>query len=746
MKYLFLIILLASSLAAQNQPNVKNDTDYSLQQSGEIAQSSRMAGDTIKLYQLPEVVVTATRLARNPADVGRSITVISREQIDNSIFNSVAEALSQHPGIYVVGTGQNPGMLQSIFLRGAASNHSTIMIDDVRITDPSAVNNALDASELWFGDIDRLEIVRGSHSTLYGSSAIGGVVNIITRKDNLAGFQGNAEVKIGTFGKGTTTLSGNLLLNYSDPSGFYVHAGIENSNTKGLDATVDTVTNPDAFKNRDRDGFLKRNLLGKAGFRNGPLDLYVSYRNTDQKVDLDKGAYRDDDNYTLRFKRNLFTYGASYNVSERFSVKYVGGYSDMRRVTVDDSSVVDKTGTTDRTYSDGTWKGTTATDELQGSLRLPGFEAALGIGSYRETMSAKTYFFTRSFFGTFESRTDLDTLRLRSSTNCVFAHFDLDGTILYRSFTGFKLGLGSRLNKHSTYGSNATYEINPSVQIADGTLLYAAYTTGFNAPSLYQLYAPDKNFDSGITRGNKALEPERSVSYEIGVKHSINAGIDFSVSYFRTVVDNSIEYVYLWDKNIGLDTLGNDRRRNDFRGDTYLNIGQQTNDGVEFALTAHLSERLLLSGNISFVSGKWSYNPTEINNTQTGGNHVQVYSNGAFVSKQVETLGLVRRPNTANLSVRYRVRYDMMLRLDARIVGVRNDIYYSSRLGPFGALATVPVEQYTILDLSQQWKVSRGLSIGARVENLFDLKYSEINGYTTRGRGIYLSVKYGFAQ
>jgi vitamin B12 transporter len=698
--------------------------------------------DTGKVYQLKEVVVTATRSEKELADVGRSVTLITEGQMRNSMYNDVSELLSQQEGLYIVGNGQNPGMLQSIFTRGAASNHTTVMIDEVRITDPSGVNNALDLSELSLAAAERIEIVRGSHSTLYGSSAIGGVVNIFTQKNKKPGLNTDVELRTGTFGNGTSTLSENVFLNYSDVTGFYVNAAINNSNIKGLDATVDTVTNPTVFKHRDKDGFDKRDVIGKVGFKNGRFDVYASYKNTSHQTDIDKGAYRDDDNYTLDFKRNLFTYGATYKISTDVSVKYFGGYSDMKRVAVDDSSVIDKMRNTDHTYFDGTWKGTTITNELQANLRLKGFEGVVGIGQYRETMTSQTYFYSRSSFGVYESKTNLDTLNLNASTKNFFTHVVFNGSLVHNDLNPIDLALGLRLNDHNAYGTNLTYTINPSLRINDYSLFYALYSTGFNAPSLYQLYAPDKYYTSSITRGNKYLKPEKSASYELGLKQSISNGISLAVAYFNTVVEDVIENVYLWDKNIGIDTLGNDRMRDDFRGDTYLNVGKQTTSGVEFTLNSTISDKLSFSGNFSVVSGKLTYDSSTIDTSQTSGNHVQVYSNGAFITKHVETLGLVRRPNIVNLSLTYLPLDRLSLRTDVRYVGSRSDIYYESKLGPYGALGTLPVADYTLVDVSAKYAFDEHLSIGTRIENVFDTRYAEINGFTTRGRGIYLSVRY----
>ena len=733
-KICFLLVALAVTATAQQRLSPVSMLSRSDDGRGERA-------DTVRTYHLPEVLVTATRFDKNPSDVGRGVTVIPRDQVRALVFQSVGEVLAQHEGIYLVGIGQNPGMIQSIFMRGASNNQTTILIDDIRVTDPSAVNSALDLSELSFAGLDRVEIVRGSHSTLYGSSAIGGVVNIITQKSGLPGLHADAEMRGGVFGRGTSAFSQNLSINYTSPVGLYMSGEVSNSTVRGLDATVDTVTNLQAYKNRDRDGFKKRDLWGKVGFQNDKVDLYASFKNTRQTSDLDKTAYIDDDNYTLNFRRNLLTYGVSYKFADALNLKVVGGYSEMSRLAVDDSSVVDSRGTTDHTFFRGEWKGATLTNEIQSDFRLPGVRGVIGAGLYEERMSSKSYFYSGSTFGAFESQSDLDTLQLHTTTTDVFAHVELSGALIRETLNKFALALGARMNNHSAFGTYTTYEINPSLKINGGALVYASYSTGFNAPSLYQLFAPERDFTTGMTRGNSDLQPEKSASYEIGFKQSAGT-MSFSVSYFHTIVENSIEYVYLWDKNIGIDTLGNDWLRNDFRGDTYLNVGRQTTNGIEISLSSQISDRLWLSDNFSLVSGKLSYSPSEIKTGHTGEHHVQIYSNGAFLSTDVQSSELVRRPNTANVSMTFAPIENLTLKLDVRYVGKRTDVYYDSKRGPFGALGAIPIDEYTLVDVSQRLALSDSFSVNARVENLFNVKYSEINGFTTRGRGFYLSARY----
>ena len=168
-----------------------------------------------------------------------------------------------------------------------------------------------------------------------------------------------------------------------------------------------------------------------------------------------------------------------------------------------------------------------------------------------------------------------------------------------------------------------------------------------------------------------------------------------------------------------------------------------TTQGIELGFNSKISEKISVTANVSFISGKLNYRPIDIDSFQTQNNYVQVYSNGAFVyNKNIETLGLTRRPNTANISVTYSPTKKIAILVDARHVGSRGDVYYESSLGPYGALGTVSVEQYTLLNLSLRANIYKGLSASLRVENLLDKKYYEINGFTTRGRGFYLTVRY----
>ncbi|MCX6291960.1 MAG: TonB-dependent receptor [Bacteroidetes bacterium] len=696
--------------------------------------------DTSQVKTLREVVVTATRTEKDPSDVGRSVTVIGKDEISGSIYNSVAELLSASEGIYITGTGQNPGMNQSIFLRGANSNQVLIMVDGIRVNEASTVNNTIDLSELPLAGIERIEIIRGSHSTLYGSSAIGGVINIITNKKYREGFHSETELKTGAFGKGTSEMGANAVMNYGFKNGIFAGASVDEFHTNGLDATVDTVTDPAVYKHRDRDNWNKFSYKATAGYQNQKLLARFSYHDLKMKTDLDKSAYTDDDNYKLDFTRKNYALFADYHFNSNLSFQLNGSRSVSQRNAVNDSSVI-QGGGYDHTFTRSNYSGTCSSAEALFSMKLKSMENVAGFSFSKEEMNQQNYIYSFNYGSLFELNNNLDSVNPHARVAGAFFQTDMNGTLVNENLADVHLLAGVRMNHHELFGRFITYEINPSWHVNEHTVFYSSFSTGFNAPSLYELFTPDRYYTSNLSLGNKKLKPEKSKSFEIGIRQKPDAGVSYSFSVFSSTTENEIEYVYLWDKNIGLDTLGNDWMRDDYRGDKYINIGTQTIHGMEISLHAKLSDQLSFQANVSLIAGKTEYDPSGIDTSETGGNHVQLYSTGAFLTKQVTALGLTRRPSTAAISLQYNTTKHLTASLNARYAGARTDVYYDSHLGPYGALATKEVEDYALLDVNFRYAVTKNLAGLFRIENIFDTRYSEVNGYTTRGRGFYLSLK-----
>lgn len=706
---------------------------------------------------LKEATVSGTRIETDVMEVPRNVTVITHEDMANSQFNNLGELLNSTAGIFTVGAQQNAGMNQSIFMRGTNSNHTTIMIDGVRISDPSGVNNAVDLSEISLSNIERIEIVRGSHSTLYGSSAIGGVINIITKKSKRDGISGDVNLGLGSFGKNTFTNSQNGYINYQFKNKFYVGGNIYLQSTKGFDATRDTIPETDTVYTKlfDADNFNKSDFNIKAGYNGEKTKGYFSFKKSSQKTDLDKlysgtskyynpwgshPAIYYDGNYQLDFSRNLLNYGISHQINDKFTVQYYGGYSNMERNSIDDSTELEA-GVYDKNYFEGNYDGSILNNDLQFDAQLKHLTITVGANHYLEKMNVNTY--TKYYFFGYDSViTSYDSIKPNASIFSGYAQLNLNGELVHEKMKKFNLILGGRFNQHSIAGSAFTFSINPSIAIDENTLFYLNYSTGFNAPSLYQLYAPESNYISNITRGNKNLKAETSQTFELGLKNRFNERLMVNFGIYYNQIENVLEYVYLWDKNIGLDTLGQDWMRDDYRGDTYANVGTLSSYGFDMSVEGWISDKLKINSYLSLVFGKLNYDPAGIDATDTM--HVQLYSSGLFLNKTHELNQLIRRPSTANFSLTYYPIKELSLFTSFRFTDSRGDNFYDGANGPYGALSARSVPAYGLIDMGIGYIIKKQFHLNLRMENILDKGYTEIVGYNTRGRSIYFNVRVNF--
>ncbi len=709
--------------------------------SPKISKAQNNEADSLITVELKELIVTASRYKEVPFTVGRNVTVISQDKIDNAFHFNPGELLARQQSIHIVGNGQVPGSLTQGFLRGSNSNHFLVLINGIRVSDPSTVNNAVNLAELSLLGVKRIEVVRGSHSTLYGSSAIGGVINIITRKKGKTGWNIDIGTRNGVFGENTFSTSNNLMVNYTTSSGMYINAGIFQQYSNGFDATVDTVSTQAAFNPQDGDNFTKLDLFGRVGYKTDKLGVYLSYRNEDQEADLDDGAFDDDNNVGINFSRSLFSFGSFYEWSDQVKIEYKGAYSDISRAFVDDSSRISRSGKYDGTYVENSYKGSLFENSLTATYLGENIEAIAGIESTIQTMSLRTYIYLRSSFGVYENVTDLDSLDLRETITAGFLQFELDGGLLVESLSEFSLVLGGRILHHNEFGMHYTYEISPKYRPASGTLVYASLSTGFNAPSLYQLYSPNRTPAEKFARGNPNLKPEESISYEVGWKQKIGNSVNFEIALFKTSIDNIISYVYLWDNSVPIGQLSFAQ----YLGETYINLSEQNIKGIELGLNVRPVDKLSFGGNLTLMRTALSYSPDNVNTNYTNGNYVQDYNTGGFVTGRYEKEGLTRRPSfSAYLYVTYRPASSLKLKLSSRFVGDRDDVFYSASLGPFGALDRTNIDSYNVTNISAYYTVSRHISFGLQIENIFDTEYQEILGYNTQGRGIFLQLSYEF--
>ncbi|HEX8038822.1 MAG TPA: TonB-dependent receptor [Chryseosolibacter sp.] len=684
------------------------------------------AQDSANVTTLREVVVSASRTQQPLIDIPRSITVISSEVIETSVYQSLGDLLNAESGLYVTGATQTPGTNQNVFMRGANSNQVAVLIDGVRVTDPSSPNSAIDLSEISLTNVDRIEIIRGSHSTMYGGAAVGGVINIITKAKPDQRFHGLVSTQAGTFGKGTASFRENASISYGMNNGLYISGSVFQENAKGLDASEKTQTFP-SFTS-DRDDFWKTDGTLKAGFSNGGWDAFVLFKNVHQHTEIDNGAFADDDNNYLLFDRRFIEYRLARKLTSSWKATVIGSFSGSERFYENDSSKINAT-TYDKTYSTGTYHGRLQTHELQFNYEKKKMKGVFGAGVYGEKMFFDNYFFFKDPAFVFESVTNYDTINTRTDTRYLF------GQITYQPGR-FQVSGGTRLSRHSTAGNFMTVEINPSLSFGD-LLIFGSASTGFNAPSLYQLYDPSRGFTSFTTRGNPRLKPETSLSLETGIKKEFPFGNFVTLSAYQTAVRHSIEYVYLWDASTPVDDLG----YNDDRGDTYINAGESLVRGVEMEGFVRINAHFLLRGNMSAISSHVTVRGEDIDIRQTGGNHIQLYNLGVFLGDDIEQRHLVRRPDfTGYLNLSYRPLSAITVHTAYRYTGKRLDSGYDAGLGPYGALSRIQVDAYHLVDAGIDWQASKVYFVAFSVENLLNERYRELVGFQTRGRSAYLKV------
>lgn len=685
------------------------------------------AQDSIRTTLLKEVITSASRYERPVLEVPRSVTVIRQDVIEKSIYNSVGELLGNTSGSYVVGQNQTTGATQALFMRGTASNQVAILVDGTRITDTSTPNGSMDLNELSLTDVERIEIIRGSHSTLYGGAAVGGVINIITKKGKTPGFHGNASVQGGLFGKRSGTTASNLSLRYGFQSGLYLNGSLFHQNANGLNASIDTLSNSSA----DNDGFEKTDSYVKVGYQKGIVDAFISYKSIDQRSDIDNGIYNDDDNAFLDFERNLVNYQAGVQLTNSLKATLFGSWSNSERLSHNDSSLINDQGDYDATFVMGLYRGNLQTNEIQLTYQKKNFKAVVGGGHYNDEMDFNTYYFSRTPSGNFESVVNYDTIDSSSKTGYVFGQANF-------TWQHFNLSAGGRWISHSAFGDHWTFEVNPSFYF-DDFLVYGSISSGFNAPSLYQLYDPSKSFNAYTTRGNRKLDPEETISLEVGVKKEFSDKGFISLSLYRMNTSDAIEYVYLWDKNVPIDEL----TFNENRGDLYMNVAKQEVIGAEIDGRVRFG-RFHLSGNVTWMDGKITIDADDIDPQQTGGHHVQLYNYGAFVtSDELETDKLARRPQFTSFGkLSFDATKNISTYIRYRHTGSRFDSGYDETLGPYGALSQFRMKQYKLFDLGADWSISDSLSLSLLVENIFNEDYQEIIGFSTRGRSAYLKLNF----
>jgi vitamin B12 transporter len=511
--------------------------------------------------QLDQVVVTATKYPVKQSQTGKVVIVVTHDELEKEAGKPLGEVLGEQAGITVSGGLNDPGTNQSIFIRGAGSGRALITIDGIPVTDPTQTDNSFDINLIPVSMIERIEISKGAQSTLYGSDAIAGVINIITIKSDIKKpFNGKASFSGGNYG----TYNGNAQVYGKVANQLTYNVRYNRDHSDGFSQAYDSSHGTGSKIPFDHDGYRGDLVAGNLALSPvSALTVKGFLQYSHYTADIDGGPFTDAQDYTSASKELMAGGGFTYKLaSTTLHGNYL--YSTSDRDLLEDS-VFGQTYLSDHYFGKSQFAEMYANTNLGYGLTLLN-GADYRFNSMNESGISGTY--PLSFKDTSVSQNSLYS------------------SLLYTGSMGLSLELGGRLNTDSRFGSNYTYTFNPAWLIDKNWKLYGSIASAWKAPTLYQLYS---------AYGDPTLQPEKSTNYEGGLQYNDDK-LNLRATYFHLRTKDGIDFNYF----------------------TYLyfNYDEEKGQGIEWEGSFKFNRMVSLSANYTWLKmqeqsqSRVSYNDT----------------------------------------------------------------------------------------------------------------------------------------
>lgn len=597
--------------------------------------------DSLVYQALDEIVVSDSRFNLKRENSGKTVITINSTELRNNLGRSVTEIINDKSGIEISGSRGHSGAIPGVFVRGGRGRQVLVLMDGVRVNDPSSFSQEYDLRLLAPSRIESIEIIKGAASTLYGTNAATAVINITTKDSSHKNFSADFQSAIGT-----DQTTGDKNYNIS-----------EFSHSASVHGTLNRFSYALGFSNRYSDG------LSAISTDTNEIDIF-SKINTDVKI-----GYRFTDHFKIRFFGNQTKLKNDYDESFGLEDAPYRFISEQERFGI----------ASDVVYKNGSLNLNTAYSTYD-SENISAFPSTFKGSNYVADLYNK-YTIHNNIYTVMGLQYIRDQVAGAEDVN--FTIIDPYANMVLVTPFGLNFNIGGRLNNHSEYGTHFVYNINPSYAFLNQhgyVKLLGSYATSYITPSLPQLF--------GEFGANPDLEPETDRTIEAGLEYSVTNKVRVNGLYFNR---KEKDFVF-------------------FDNDEFQFLNAENTivaRGVEVELHWNVTKDFTLNSNYTFTE-------------RTGDNAIRIPK------------------HKANTVVSYNVSGATYMSMSYAYTGTRSDT-------DFDTGNDIDLAPFSLVNLFfSQDILPKRLRMSLGVTNILNKNYTEVLGFTTRGRNVRVGMDFSF--